>query len=348
MNKIKRSILVLIVIGLISFNIPMPYYVMQPGTAEEIGPMIEIENTDYVEKGTFLLTTVFMGEANLLTYGYATVFDGRSELIPKEHILSEGESPENYTARQTLVMEKSQSESILVGFRAAGVPIEAEHQGVVVMTILENMPAAKVLKVGDVIRTINEKPIRLADDLIDTVKGKKEGDAIKLGIEREGKSLSVEVKLAAFDLKEPVHPDAPKFGIGISLEDSLAIKPSKKVTIDAGAIGGPSAGLMFSLEIFNQLTSTDWTKGYRIAGTGTIDADGDVGQIGGVEFKIYAAAQEDVDIFFVPKDLQTHDTNEKKAKEAAEQIKTDMRVIPIANFKDAMEYLKRMEPKKAG
>lgn len=345
MNRLTNWIIALGIMGLIAFNVPMPYYLMQPGSAEEIAPMVKIETSEYVEKGAFLLTTVYMGPANLLTYGYASVFDERTELIPKEYIMNEGESSEEYNARQALIMEKSQNEAILVGFQAAGVPIEVKNQGVVVMTVLDNMPAAKVLNIGDVILTIDGKPIRLANDLIDMVKGKKEGDILNLGIKRDGESLSVEVELAAFEREGEVNPDAPKFGIGISPEDFLAIKPSIPVTIDAGAIGGPSAGLMFSLEIFNQLTVTDWTKGYRIAGTGTITAKGEIGQIGGIEYKVYSADQDNVDIFFVPKDKHTYDSNEKKAKEAAARIKTEMQLVPVANFKEAVDFLKRLDPK---
>jgi PDZ domain-containing protein len=341
------GLIVIALLGLIGFNIPMPYYLLQPGTADNIRPMVTIEGAANVEKGSFLLTTVLMGKANLLTYGYANVFDERVDLIPSDLILHQGESPEQYNERQSLVMEKSQNEAILVAFQAAGIPIEVKHQGVTVMTVLEGMPAAGVLQFGDVIHSINGKRIQLAEELIQTVEEKKAGDKLILGIERDDKQQTVEIVLAPFKREGAADPDAPKVGIGIALEDFLAIKPSRKVTINAEDIGGPSAGLMFSLEIFNQLTETDWTKGYQIAGTGTINSQAQVGQIGGIEHKIYTADQEGVDIFFAPKDIYESDTNEKKAKKAAARINTKMRIISVATFQEALDFLNKLEVKEA-
>jgi PDZ domain-containing protein len=350
MNILRRfnfgwSLIVVTLLGLIGFNIPMPYYLVQPGTAEEIRPMVTIEGASEVEKGNFLLTTVLMGKANLLSYGYASVFDERVDLIPSDLVLHRGESPEQYNKRQFLVMEKSQNEAILVAFQAAGVPIQVTHQGVTVMTVLEGMPAANALMIGDVIQSVNGKPIQAARELIDTVKGKKAGDKLTLGIKRDGQKKTVELVLAPFKREEPAPPNAPTVGIGVAPEDLIAIKPSRKVTINAGDIGGPSAGLMFSLEIYNQLTEVDWTKGYQIAGTGTINAEGLVGQIGGIEHKVYAADHEGVDIFLVPKDVDESDSNEKNAKKAAAHIKSKMKIVPVATFKEALGYLDKLEVK---
>ena len=90
--------------------------------------------------------------------------------------------------------------------------------------------------------------------------------------------------------------------MGIGLVDDREIISDPKVKIKTESIGGPSAGLMFSLEIYNQLTKNDLTKGHSIAGTGTIDPDGTVGRIGGIDKKVVAADNEGAEIFFAPDD----------------------------------------------
>ncbi|HBI05097.1 MAG TPA: peptidase, partial [Paenibacillaceae bacterium] len=114
-------------------------------------------------------------------------------------------------------------------------------------------------------------------------------------------------------------------------------------------IGGPSAGLMFTLEIMNQVSKTDLTKGYRIAGTGEMLPDGTVGRIGGIEHKIIAAAEEGVDIFFAPNDHLPlgvkNRTNYEEAVETAKKINTNMKIVPVSTVDDAIKYLETLQPK---
>ncbi|MCK9906873.1 hypothetical protein MXD63_43635, partial [Frankia sp. Cpl3] len=98
----------------------------------------------------------------------------------------------------------------------------------------------------------------------------------------------------------------------------------------AQGIGGPSAGLMFTLEIYDQLnTELDVTRGYRVAGTGTISADGTVGRIGGINHKIVAADKAGAEIFFAPDDAEGEISNYQEAMATAKRIGTKMRVVPV-------------------
>ncbi|MNC58959.1 Lon protease [compost metagenome] len=101
-------------------------------------------------------------------------------------------------------------------------------------------------------------------------------------------------------------------------------------------VGGPSAGLMFTMEIYNQLTPGDLSKGHRIAGTGTIDADGNVGAIGGVKHKIVAADREKAEVFFVP--VKNYD----EAKARADKIGTDMLLVPVSTLDEALKYMEKL------
>ena len=106
---------------------------------------------------------------------------------------------------------------------------------------------------------------------------------------------------------------------------------------------------MFSLEIYNQLVAEDITKGYRIAGTGTIESDGTVGPIGGIQHKIIAADREKADYFFAPKDVTYKDgtkvENYSAAVERANQIKTKMKIVEIGTMEDALKFLAALPPK---
>jgi len=124
---------------------------------------------------------------------------------------------------------------------------------------------------------------------------------------------------------------------------------SKQVTIQAGEIGGPSAGLMFSLEIMNKLTPEDLTKGYQIAGTGTIDTEGNVGVIGGIQHKVIAADKAGAEIFFAPKDYVSADgqriNNYTDAIQRGDEIHTKMKIVPVGTMDDALQYLQSLPPK---
>ncbi|MNJ72775.1 Lon protease [compost metagenome] len=96
---------------------------------------------------------------------------------------------------------------------------------------------------------------------------------------------------------------------------------------------------MFTLEIYNQLTPGDLSKGYRIAGTGTIAEDGTIGSIGGVQFKIVASDREQAEIFFVP------EANYKDAKAKADEIGTSMKLVPVKHVEEALHYLQELPAK---
>jgi PDZ domain-containing protein len=106
---------------------------------------------------------------------------------------------------------------------------------------------------------------------------------------------------------------------------------------------------MFSLEIYNQLVPGDLTKGYRIAGTGTIDEDGKVGPIGGIRHKVVAADREKADFFFAPKDWTPPSgspvINAGDAQDEARKIGSSMKVVPVASFEEAVAYLNALPAK---
>ena len=121
------------------------------------------------------------------------------------------------------------------------------------------------------------------------------------------------------------------------------------IRFSTAGIGGPSAGLMFSLSIYTQIAEPTLRNGRIVAGTGSIDRDGNVGDIGGIDKKVVSAAKKGATVFFAPNNPVTEEvkkanphakSNYDTAVEAAEMIKTDMKIVPVKTLQDAIDYLK--------
>jgi PDZ domain-containing protein len=315
----------------------LPYYVSKPGMAKELQPIIKVEN-GYKEEGNFMLTTVRMGRANIYSYLEAKIRK-YEELYPLEMILSEKETEEDYNTRQLHMMDGSKQNAIEVAYRKAGLPIKYKFKGIYVVSVVPNMPSDGKLHAGDRISKVDGQQLSSSEEFIEFVGKKQVGDTITLTYLRNKRTDTVTLGL------QPFKEDPKRIGIGISLMDDKEIIVNPKVKVKTDEIGGPSAGFMFSLEIYNQLTIDDLTKGYQIAGTGTIAGDGTVGPIGGIEQKIVAADKAGAEIFLAPNELGIKHSNYLAAVKTAKEIKTKMKIVPIDTFDDAVSYLEKL-PKK--
>lgn len=331
------SFLVGAVFFVISSFYYLPYYVTKPGMAKELEPIIKVEDGND-EKGSFMLTTVRMGRANIYSY-FIAKWSKYQELYPIDVIRSEGETDEEYNVRQLHLMDSSKLAAIEVAYKKAGIPIHYNYKGVYVLNVLPDMPAEGKLQSGDRIYQIDGQGFQSSEEFIEYVSTKKEGDTISLSFERLRKKEQVIVQIKSF--KDNKH----RIGVGIVLVDDKEIIVVPKVTVKTEEIGGPSAGLMFSLEIYNQLVDEDLTKGYTIAGTGTISPEGKVGRIGGIEQKIIAADKAGAEIFLAPHEDGVSDSNYIVALRTAKDIKSEMKIVPINKFSDAVSYLTQLKEK---
>ncbi|WP_100399435.1 YlbL family protein [Bacillus sp. FJAT-44742] len=339
---ISRSwIAVILIIALLAvYQIPLPYYYSQPGEAVALADMIEVTE-GYGEEGQFYLTTIRQRRANLPLYMWAQMSDYR-ELLHEELFLRSGETDEEYFHRQTMLMTDSQEAAKIVAYREAGHEVNIEYQGVRVTEVIDEMDAANHLEEGDLIQEINGQRINTLDDLHGNLDEKEAGDEVELLVVRENEEIEVTVKMDTFPSEMD---DTERAGLGIMYpvtEREVTFEPA--TNIEAGAIGGPSAGLMFSLEIYNQLTEGDITKGLNIAGSGSIDEDGNIGRIGGIKQKVVAAENSGIDVFFAPDDDLGEISNYEEAMEAAEDINAEMEVVAVETFDDAITFLESYEP----
>ncbi|OZU90424.1 hypothetical protein CIL03_04565 [Virgibacillus indicus] len=329
------SLLIIIIAAFLLSSYKLPYYIQKPGGADALNPIVEVAD-GFESEGDMHLVTVSGGQATPIQYAFAKVMP-HHEILPLHAVRPEGITDEEYMQAQLQMMEGSQEASTVVAYTAANEDITIEYNGVYVVSVVEKMPADGKLQIADRIIGINGEEIKEADDLISYVESKEAGDVITLDIVREEENITKDIKLERFEDMDN------KIGIGIQLVTDRSVSVEPEVRFSSGRIGGPSAGLMFSLEIYDQLTEDDLTKGYEIAGTGEIDYNGKVYRIGGIDKKIVAADKEGVDIFFAPNEDGAEDSNYQVAKKTAEEIGTDMKIVPVDTFEEALNYLKEVE-----
>jgi PDZ domain-containing protein len=303
-----------------------------PGVALSVEPMVEVPaQYRHTPKGTFLLTAVFSQAPVPAAGWYLAELTPVVKLLPPEKIAPNQTSPQESARQGFQMLDQSEVVAAAVGVRLAGYPTEITGQGARVDSILPESLAKGRLQPGDVITAINGQPVSSATNLINLVKVQNAGAPTVLQILHGGNTMDVKVGLLP-----PLAAGGPP-RIGISVEDAgfdyhlpfpVKIVPQK-------IVGGPSAGLMFTLTVYNLLSPVDLTGGHKITGTGTISPDGSVGPIGGVEQKVAAAEMAGAEYFFAPAE------NYADALKAASRIK----VIKVETVEQAVAFLHSLPPK---
>ena len=330
-------VIFVLLIGLI--YIPVPYFVSQPGDAIDLAELVHVVG-GYEQEGRLMLTTIKLGKANLLSYAWAKMSD-YVELIEEEQVLASHRNEEEYHLYQQGLMEMSKDKAIIAAFRLAKKEVEVLNHGVTVMGIVDELSHTSPIKVGDLITAVDHRRVDTVEGLIGYLKGKKVGDEVVLTIKREDKTFDTTVTL-----RELADNDGKKrASIGILAVTERSVITVPPVEVDTRRIGGPSAGMMFALQIYNAITPEDLTKGYRIAGTGTVDEQGHVGRIGGVHQKVVAAHKAGAEIFFAPHEGGKEDSNYWEALKTAEDIGSRMQIVPVDHLQDVIRYMESLPPK---
>lgn len=338
-----KGILILIAIYLFAFQ-PIPFYMEVPGKAFGLDEMVEVNNKFSDDPGEFYITTVGIQQVTPMT-ALTSIMPYR-DLLSEQDLFGDIQDFEEYDVIQQYYMTSSGNTAIQVAFDAAKMPYELQYSGVYVLQIIEESDFADSLKVGDTVKAVDDNTFQSSHDFIDYISKLEVGQEIEIEFERDGETHSATGELMLLESGEP--------GIGIGLVDNTSLQTDPMVKIHSGEIGGPSAGLMFSLQIYNQLVEENVHDHYKIAGTGTITPDGEVGRIGGIEKKIVAADDEGAEYFLAPDDEIPEEvlnifpdmrSNYEAAAETAEAIASEMEVIPIKTFADALEFLEQLEPK---
>ncbi|HZG57838.1 YlbL family protein [Paenibacillus sp.] len=311
--------------------VPTPYYLYQPGTMEELSAKVEVEGGDRPEgrEGFYLTTVLSLKASNVFYYIYGLLAPD-TELRAEEDVLGDLSAKE-YDALLRHMMSASQATAVHAGFALADEPIRVEREGLFVTWVEPESGAAGKLRVGDLIVEAGGAAATTLEQVRSAYAGGQAGDAVDIVFLREGKRQAASV---------PLYADADgDVRLGIEAEEALRVATDRRVVWRADDIGGPSAGLMFALEVYDQATPGRLTRGYRVAGTGTMDMEGEVGQIGGIRQKVVAAAREGADVFFVPADVQADDRNAAEALAEAAARGYTLDVVPVRTLAEAVAYL---------
>jgi Lon-like protease len=291
-----------IVLGLL----PAPYVIEQPGPVYDTlgstnaegskAPLIAVDGAKtYTTSGTLdLLTVSVVGsrEQPLNWIDVATAwFDQRKAVVPIEAIYPVGVTQKQSDAESAAEMSSSQREAIAAAERELGYDVP----GVVgVDSVLKGSAAAGLLKADDQLVSVNGTPLDSASALRQAIQDNGTGKPIEFGIRRGGVESTVSITPKLGDAGDGTK--VPLIGIITNVSYDYPVK----VSISLDRVGGPSAGMMFALGIIDKLTPGALTGGQKIAGTGTIDASGQVGAIGGIRQKLYGAREAGARWFLAP------------------------------------------------
>ncbi|WP_205961814.1 SepM family pheromone-processing serine protease [Psychrobacillus vulpis] len=348
MMKRKPIILLLILVLVASLAFyPMESYISKPGGAYELSPFVQVEGGDEDDEGKLSLLTISLAKATPLTYLYAKIVDNQ-KIYKANQIRNEDEDEKEYNVRQLKLMSDSQFNAITVAYNRAKKPYTIINNGIFIFNVLKDSAADGILEPGDKIIAMDDLSDLTEDKLKTYLSGKGEGDTVQMTVERDGKKLQKEATLRTI----PNILDKPS--IGISYTEDKKVETTPVIHMNSEDIGGPSAGLMFTLEILNQLLPEDISKGYNIAGTGEMKPDGTVGRIGGIDLKVIAADRKGIEIMFAPDDVIDPTilannpgltSNYEEAMKSAKKIGTKMKIVPVKTVDDALAYLNQLEPK---
>jgi PDZ domain-containing protein len=308
-------------LAMVAWNVELPYLAWSPGPVADAADAVVAEEMEvYPPEGQLLMLTILSQDVNVFDALVAGV-DPTIDLIRKEAVRRPGESDEEYRNRVLEQMDDSNFIAIQVALGALGYP-----QQMVITEILGNVPAVDVIEPGDVIVSVDGVGIDNIDQIAPLIEAHEPGDVIPMVVERQGAQLEVQVQLAERD-------DEPGVAmVGVVLR--RLVEAPFSLSLEEGDVGGPSAGLMHALAIIDVLTEGDLTKGHVVAGTGTIDFDGNVGAIGGIRQKVPAAEAAGAGYILVPKGNH----------EAALTAERDhIEIVPVATIEEALAFLDTLE-----
>ncbi len=334
--RLSAALAVLVVavgtVGLVGTLIRVPYVIVAPGEATPVAPGITVRGTRTYPSGDeilFVTVSIFGASARPSLWRYvAARLDPDTEVVPEERYLG-GQSRRQVRRDARRDMALSQQEAAAAAARLLGYPVEVRGAGARVLDVVRDSPAARRLRVGDVIVAVDGRPVRLNSELGPIIRSAPVGTAFRLRVRRGDDRLEVVVRSAVApggDLR-----GRPYLGVLTETVDPGFELPFE-VEIDPGDVSGPSAGLAFALSLVDTLTPGDLTGGRRVAATGTIGADGRVGEVGGVPQKAVAARRAGARLFLVP----AAEVGAARSKSGAR-----MRVVGVRTLEEALRAIER-------
>jgi PDZ domain-containing protein len=251
------------------------------------------------------------------------------EVLPRDAVYRPGVNAGELQDDSLRLMDDSQTTAVVAALRVAGIKVEELPM---VTRVSLSGPAHDQLMPGDLIVAVDNQPVESIADVQELIAAHSIGEAVKFNLIRDRRELSKTVTTRA----SSTSPPTPSIGVG--LDKGFRFEPRVVFNLDP-AIGGPSAGLPFAIAIYSMLTPDQLLEGRIVAGTGTLDASGRVGQIGAVQEKIAAAVRDGATVFLLP----TANCVDAEVEHEGLQL------VPVDNLGDALAALETLkDPAKAG
>jgi len=322
-----------------AFLIPTPYAEMSPGptydtlgsysteTGKPAKPVIAISGTDTFKHdggGQLRMVTVEVSRADYRPNSVEVLSGWLSDdkiVVPRTVIYPEGQTAQEATQQNTAMFDDSEDQAITAALAAKG--IKPTRTDAVVDSVTPGSPADGRLQPHDVIDAVDGHPLAKPDDVHTLIQKHKPGETVEFTVTRAGKQQQVSIVTAQS------HDTGPARAIVGFLPGTQRVFPFD-VKIQLDNVGGPSAGMMFALGIIDELSQQDITGGRKIAGTGTIDAAGNVGPIGGVQMKTIAAKRDGATVFLTPAD---------NCADAAKNAPGGLTLVKVTTLQSALDAL---------
>lgn len=355
---LKTALITIVAMGILLYA-PSPFVVIRPGIAVsshsfvtvvdkdnniDSGQTDQSTESDVEGQGTFLLTAVLMDAPNIWN-SLRSIFQPNRTIMWKHEILG-GDTVEQYAKRATMMMQGSYDQALVAAYRYLNIPYHNEPQQLYINTETASVASQSGDKLlhGDRIDGIYSEerilPVKSVENIAIWMKEHEEATVIELQVERDSELLRLTIDLAGNngqDLNDTII--AKQLGVDgfKQLHNIIPEEEKYKVAFDDSSIGGPSAGLVLTLTIIDHLTGGDLTKGHKIAVTGTIDAEGNVGAIGGIKQKVFSTNEEEAEIFIVPQG------NKADATKKVSKLSSDMEIIAVSTLEEAMKVIASIE-----
>lgn len=332
----RRWIVALVAMGLLvslttgAAIVEVPYVALRPGSVRPVTEHVVVDGApSFAPAVSIAYTTVSVGSTTLLEAVLGWL-DAEVDVLPEERVRGGRSASENrrYNAQ---LMDTSKMTAIAVALDHLGEEVDIRTTGTVVRQMSDDGPAAAVLEVDDVIVAVDGEPVDVPGEIGDLLQSGGPGTEHTLTVERPaGSNERIEVEVTTVEA-----PDDPERAIiGIEPEDRIVgFDLPFDVTIDSGTVGGPSAGLAFTLAVLDVLTPGELTGGHRVAVTGTMAIDGTVGPVGGGAQKAIAVREAGYEAFLVPSD---------EVEEVREAVGDDLEVIAVDTLAEALAALESL------
>ena len=310
-----------IILILVVFSIRFPYYIDAPGGITDMSEKIEING--YESEGSFNLAYVKEYRATIPTLIFS-LFNKDFKVIKQDDVMLDTEDYESYEMRDKVLMHESISNAIYVAYKKTNKYIKELSNKIVIIYITESSNSD--LKVGDEIISINNEYVYNKDDVTNIVNKLSVGSKVDIKVKNNNKDYTRYAYIIEEDNKKII-------GILISNLKEYETNPKVNVIVDKNE-SGSSGGLITALSIYDSLVKEDITHGLRIVGTGTIDLDGNIGSIGGVEYKLKSAVKKKADLFIVPLG-----ENYEEALKLKKENNYDIEILGVSTFDEVIDYL---------